>query len=49
MLEMNASEAADFLGKTFEASAEHCVLRLELLERKSTHPWLTAETEILVK
>ena len=49
MLEMNASDAADFLGKTIQESAEHCFPRRELRERKSTHPWLTAETDILVK
>ena len=49
MTEMNASDAADFLGKTIQESAEHCIPRRELRERKSTHPWLTAETEILVQ
>ena len=49
MLKMNASDAADFLCKTIQESAELCIPRRELRERKSTHPWLTAETEILVK
>ena len=49
MLKMNASDAADFLEQTIQESAEHCIPRRELRERKSTHPWLTAEPKILVK
>ena len=49
MLKMNASDTANILSKTIQESAEHCIPRRELRERKSTHPWLTAETGILVK
>ena len=49
MREMNAGDAADFLSKAIQESSEHCIPRRELREQKSTHPWFTAETEILVK
>ena len=49
MKAMGASDAADFFNKTIQESASHCIPQRELRERKSTHPWLNADTELLVK
>ena len=46
---MHASDAAEFFKNSILESASHCIPQRELRERKSTHPWLNAETELLVK
>ena len=49
MRAMHASDAAEFFSKSILESTSHCIPQRELRERKSTHPWLNAETELLVK
>ena len=49
MYEQTPHEAADHLTKTIASVAEQCIPQRQLRERKSTHPWLTDETEQLVE
>jgi hypothetical protein len=49
MLKTNANEDADFLSKTIQEIAEHCIPERKLRKRNSTHPWLNVKTELLVK
>ena len=49
MLKMIAIDAADFLSKTTQESADHCTVRRELRKRNSNHPLFVAETEVMVK
>ena len=44
MLKMIAIDAADFLSKTTQESADHCTVRRELRKRNYNHPLFVAET-----